>query len=492
MATVISLICWGGKTGKSVTASSVTDLVTLTNHGLRDATGLQFVSGTLPSVAGTALALNTTYYAKYIASNTFELYYDQALTTKIDLTSNGAALVLRSAYYQGLADKSRWTYGGTEYIYDSLTAWKTARAAASAFDQEVCEIGMVWTDIMAGSLILTAPAATGLVTPINGAGHNGVVGAGYSLEMANANTSVAMLRVQNCTIEGVTIYCNGVGSGVAIESPGAVVDRCIIGSTGAGTANFGVKLQGHVSTLSNCLVYGFKYGYRILHQYLQKSLVVNNTFTKNDIGVSSAYTVNVWEIFYNNISVGNTTTDWLTQPSGIVAGGNAGVSPWVTGAYSAITMETTDFVDYANNDYRPALSTSPHVDTAIAFYGIYPHDIADDERPNYNNGGAEAYDIGAYEYDHGYGPHPASTTVTFSGVNASSEIRVYNTALDELAGIETCSANQVLTWAIPTGDVRIVIIHPDYKIKEFTYASVVGTQSLPVQQERDKWYKNPI
>jgi hypothetical protein len=39
---------------------------------------------------------------------------------------------------------------------------------------------------------------------------------------------------------------------------------------------------------------------------------------------------------------------------------------------------------------------------------------------------------------------------------------------------------------------RIVIIHPDYKIKEFTYAAATGDQSLPIQQERDKWYSNPV
>ena len=88
-----------------------------------------------------------------------------------------------------------------------------------------------------------------------------------------------------------------------------------------------------------------------------------------------------------------------------------------------------------------------------------------------------------------------TTTVLFDGVNAGSEIRVYSQAGVELAGVETCSADPVLTWNVYApayNSARIVIIHPDYKIKEFTYASVVGTQSLPVQQERDKWYKNPI
>lgn len=36
MAQVFSLVCWGGANGKSVTVSNTTDLVTLTNHGLRE------------------------------------------------------------------------------------------------------------------------------------------------------------------------------------------------------------------------------------------------------------------------------------------------------------------------------------------------------------------------------------------------------------------------------------------------------------------------
>lgn len=89
-----------------------------------------------------------------------------------------------------------------------------------------------------------------------------------------------------------------------------------------------------------------------------------------------------------------------------------------------------------------------------------------------------------------------NTTVTFSGVNAGSEIRVYLSDTTEMAGVESCSADHVLIWAVyspgsPNNTVRVVIVHPDYKIKEFTYTASLGNQSIPVQQERDKWYSNP-
>lgn len=89
-----------------------------------------------------------------------------------------------------------------------------------------------------------------------------------------------------------------------------------------------------------------------------------------------------------------------------------------------------------------------------------------------------------------------STTVSFDGVHAGSEIRVQLPDLSEAAGVETCDDNHVLTWSVyasgsANNTVRIVIVHPDYKIKEFSYTSRVGAQSIPVQQEIDKWFSNP-
>ncbi|MFN4325229.1 MAG: hypothetical protein ACK4FP_05015 [Azonexus sp.] len=89
-----------------------------------------------------------------------------------------------------------------------------------------------------------------------------------------------------------------------------------------------------------------------------------------------------------------------------------------------------------------------------------------------------------------------SATVTFAGVNAGSEIRVYLSDMTEVAGVESGAADQSLSWDVyapgsPNNTVRIVIIHPSYKIKEFTYTATAGSQNIPVQQEPDKWYSNP-
>jgi len=89
-----------------------------------------------------------------------------------------------------------------------------------------------------------------------------------------------------------------------------------------------------------------------------------------------------------------------------------------------------------------------------------------------------------------------NTTVTFQGVNANSEIRIYLPDGTEAAGVELCDANHVLTWGVyspgsANNTVRVVVVHPDYKIKEFNYTAGLGNASLPIQQEPDKWYSNP-
>lgn len=89
-----------------------------------------------------------------------------------------------------------------------------------------------------------------------------------------------------------------------------------------------------------------------------------------------------------------------------------------------------------------------------------------------------------------------TTTVTFDGVVAGSEIRVYDPDLNELAGVESCTANHVLTWPVyaagsPNNNVQIKIINTAYRIKDFPYTSKVGNQSIPVQMEPDKWFSNP-
>lgn len=509
MSAVYSLVCFGGRTGKTVTISNATPaVVTLTNHGLRDGTGVVFsTTGSLP----TGVTAGTTYYAKSTASNTFNLYDTSAhaiaggATGRVATSSAGSGThTVKSAYFLGLSAGQLARYGssGSERIYDGLVAWNTARAGASALDEEICELGEAFTELVTSYLNLTAPSAVRTVTSkVNGvrsgAYHNGVVGAGYIFDCTYGSYGQIGLTKHFTTLDGFTTrttsanasYCLNVNA-VNCSVLNMIVHKDATATSGAGitmTASSG-------SVVKNCLVLGQYDGIEI-NDYVFAETVANNTFVKCVRYGVTRVSAGSWSIqgyMYNNISVGN-GTNWqgATAPTLLGGSNNAGATGNVVWGSSPVTIATTDFADYANNNFRPASSSSPQVETAALYYGALPYDIADDVRPNYMNGAAASHDIGAYEFNHGFGLEPVSTTVTFAGVNAGSEIRVYDSSGTELAGTESCSADQELTWTVPVGDVRVVIVNMDYKIKDFTYTSVAGAQSLPVQQEIDTWYVNP-
>ena len=77
MATVYSLVCFGGLSGKTVTFTDSVDVANLTNHGLRrGVTGIVFSStGSLP----TGITAGTTYYPRDGAdANKFTIYPTKA------------------------------------------------------------------------------------------------------------------------------------------------------------------------------------------------------------------------------------------------------------------------------------------------------------------------------------------------------------------------------------------------------------------------------
>lgn len=496
MATVYSLICWGGSAGKSVTASSSTDLITLTNHGLLNATGVCFKSGTLPTVAsGAALAVNTTYYAKSISSSTFELYRESSLTTKIDFTSNGSSLVMYSAYYVGLSDKSRWTTDGVERIYDGIAAWNTGRAGASSLDMEICEVGMAYDDIRTSALSINVPSGSAIITSmLNGsrsdAFHNGVHGAGYRVvSNSNAIGSILSLTKLNTTLDGVSVF-SGAGYGTHGVNIGlnagksSVINCMIIGSVTGTNSGDGISTSAQNSIISKNILCGWQRANAIT-TYTYGIIVSGNIITKNVYGFGSSNGTYTYGLYYNNISVGN-TTNWPTWPNIEDATANAGLSgeALVKGSGYRVTIATSDFANYggstisSSDDFSPALVTSPQVETGIEFFGVEYSDIVDGVRPaypgsNYNTAvtagsfvaglsytiatvgttdftaiGASTntvgvtfkatgagsgtgtatlnakIDIGAYEFDLGYGAWPATFTLTIDNVVVGSSIQL--------------------------------------------------------------------
>ena len=89
-----------------------------------------------------------------------------------------------------------------------------------------------------------------------------------------------------------------------------------------------------------------------------------------------------------------------------------------------------------------------------------------------------------------------TTNVTFSGVHAGSEIHVYLPDGTEVAGVESCAADQELAWPVYShgsvnNTVSITIIKRGLRWQKFNYASKLGAQSIPIFPQPDLGYNNP-
>ena len=515
MATVYSLVCWGGATGKTITANATTDRMTLTNHGLHNGTGVQITSGTPP----TGLALNTTYYSKSYSGNEFELYSDAALTTRMLWSDAGASLVMQSTYFLlSVPDYTR--YGGAGVsdptgarIYDGLLSWKTAYfSSIDKNDEIVCELGQAFSDVFTNALqtFATGAAKTLITSTVNGvrssAFHGGVIGAGYIAQISYIyGGNDFNINGINQVVDGFSIFFYStsynlltyVGLGTACAAINMMIGNPSAATGSPANDHVSIAVYGTLARVENSLIFGTRIGIHLTGSYcmLKNNTVVNCILPFNTLNDGSSN--GFWATAVNNVSNGGWFSTLMTELS--LATNNAGSTgtAWAigTGTRIDITDVATVFVDYANKDYR-LKAGSPLIDAGILSYGAIFSDIADAERPNYNNGGSEAFDIGCYEYDHGYGPHPASTTVTFAGVNANSEIRVYLPDGSEVAGVEDCVANQALSWPVyapgsANNTVHITILLRGFRWQKFPFVSSIGNQTLPIFQIADLGYYNP-
>ena len=452
MATVYSLVCWGGRTGKNVTLTIASPcVVTSTNHGLRNGTGLVFsTTGALP----TGITSGVTYYARYVAVNTFHLYDTEAHAKDIGSTTgrintSGTQSGTHTAKSKLMLDyfnqySGRWGDSGSERCYDGLVAWNTGRAAALSIDEEVCELGQAFDEIKSEQLSITVPCAVYTITSkINGfrteAYHGGVKTSGYALKDSGISIKLRMNRPRG-TIEGFVVEdtSSNYRYQATVQLEGFLTtskNMIVAGNVTSVSTSIGVELYGQISSVENTLVYGFYEGIS-LYQYTGNPSILNCIATKNTYGINAGNTGGAngnSASVLNTVSIGNTTLNWYANNvSNLrVATNNLGGTgeAWIYGSgtrieYTDASPFTSLFADWTNNDFRPALSTSPQVDSGVEYYGALSYDIADAERPNYNNGGAEAFDVGCYEFDHGYGNHPATATISLGNIVSGSRVLI--------------------------------------------------------------------
>jgi len=512
MATVYSLVCFGGRTGKTVTFTDAGDVVNLTNHGLRPGSGVVFsTTGALP----TGLTAGTTYYAKQGADQNKFLLYPTAAdaiagTSQVTFSGTGTGTHnVKSAWMLGLPDLSRYGTSGSERIYDGLVSWNSGRSGASAYDVEVCEIGEAFSDIITSQFTVTIPSAQNRIeTKIDGvrsaafhAGHYPkatldamVLATGYVLYNGTAwSGQLLKLARYRDTIDGFTLLNKATASisyGVDLGVQTRCY-RCII--VGAGSNATGATMRAALCEFIGNVVTGWATG--VMFGSSQPGLsVMNNIITKCTNGFSSVSSV--LGFFYNNISVGNTTSNWPTQPTALEgADMNAGLTgqAWVTGAGSRITIATTDFADHTNNDFYPASVSSPQVEVGVSPYGYPTEDLTGAFRPAYMNGGAAVVDVGPYEFDQGYGTWPANHVLTLTNVAVGSRVFIRDqddttTHFDQLAASST-----VVVTATVHGDtrdnwrirIRKASASPYYQPYETLMTATAGSSSIYVSQISD-------
>ena len=507
---VFSLVCWGGRTGKSVTASNSSGLLfASTNHGLRDGTGLVFSGTTAPG----NVTFGVTYYAKSLSANTFAIYTEAALTNRVAWSSAGSGVIAKSALMLDYFDQypGRWGDAGSERCYDGLFSWASGRAVASAVDEEVCELGQAFTEIVSSSLQITVPCAVYTITSMlagkrSEAFHAGTKTAGYCFANSTTNRKLRLTRPQG-TVEGFVIEdtSSNYRYQATLELEGFLTkgrNIIVAGNIASISTSVGVLLYGQISSIENSLVYGFYEGIS-LYQYTGSPSILNCTATKNTTGINAANTGGAngnGASVIDTISIGNTTLNWYaTNVTDLRAAtnnlGGTGEA-WIYGTGTRIEVTETSpfsalFVDWTNNDFRPASASSDSVDTGVEYYGALIYDIADAERPNYNNGGAEAFDVGCYEFDHGYGDHPITATLTLTGLSVGSDVVVRSAGTSTiLASVDQVTGS---TWEYTYGathSVDIDVIKPGLVLVPFrNLALTASDSSLPVSQQLDRNYQ---
>ena len=446
MATVYSLVCWGGRTGKTVTLTIASPcVVTSTNHGLRDGTGLVFsTTGALP----TGITAGTTYYARYLAANTVHLYDTEAhakdtgsTTGRINTSgSQSGTHIAKSklmidyfAQYPG-----RWGAAGSERCYDGLASFQSARVSnAISTVGDFCELGEEFDEYPTAKFTLNIPAYETIVAPtVNGAWtsawHGGVYGAGYRFACKPEIYDwgfVASGIYQ--TLRGFSVILTGNNcQGLSILAVLSTFRDLMIYRLSGSSGQDGIVISGVACSVDNILVAGIQGKGIAFSQYTGSACTVSNCLaTKCTTGISAPEEISKHSL-YNVMSVGN-TTNWSGKPTGLTAAANNyGIStdsPWYIGTDTSIktlTADNTTFLNYAGNDFRPASASAPQVDTATELLRGYATDISNAERPNYNNGGSEAWDGGPFEFDHGYGEHPATATISLTNVISGSRVLI--------------------------------------------------------------------
>lgn len=477
MAVEYHLITCLGRDGVSVTVAT-TGVVTLANHGMRAGHPIRMTATTFP---GGAVA-NTTYYvsATDLTTGAFKVSATNG-GAPLTFSSTGSGVKVIGEYWATLPAtdpggggnyRARYGSAGSERVFRSASEWKAAQTAlANPKIELVVEIEGAWTDLSSESLQpSTAWYNVVITSKINGifgsAYHAGVIGAGYT-----KLSTVTAVRFDggDCTVEGLELITTSTSHAVIPTGSKTTIRWCIIKSTGG----HGISQNSALHEIYGNLIHSCGGTGIPLASYNSGQKVYNNTIIGCSIGIASGGTSNVAYIV-NNVCIGN-TTNWGTLPSGGLFANNAGLSTdsvWTSSGESRVDVTSADFANYvvpvdATSDFRPAgdsvahTSSSALVDAAEQIYAsMLAFDLVNNVRPSYKNESATNWDIGAYEFDWGYGLEPLQVTIAISGMAEGSVMAVYKTSDGSTIISPTtigASGSYSITYSY-TGDTQIEVV----------------------------------
>lgn len=520
MAVVYSLVTPFGMT-TTVTVSSTNDQIELANHGMRAGQGFYFLSAstTLPQVGGVDVSTDTCYYISSTdnLSGSFKVTTNSdGSGTPLDFSSTGSSVKIVGKYWAELPTTDPGNGGNYKNRYGSSPSWtvygKLSDAATAhnaktgvAEQESVIEIEGKWDETILSGLRVSFNNITyslTITTIINGAVgsgyHGGKYNGGYVLK---SSSTVATLYVSQyrCLVCGFQVYNSSTGNGYTnVPSNLGAVTLLMIGeSTGGG----GINAITTGSIIANCLAVNSVTGF-VPNTYSNAAgtLLYNCMATGCSTGFGGAAAGWLASVI-NCVSINN-TTDWGPAPTGLCQNnaGDSGETPWTTsGKTNVNTLTTSHFVNLTNpvtasTDFAYT-SDSPLIDSGVelsffestesmAFDSVATSMLIN--RPAYNNGGSEAWDIGPFEFDRGYGPAPEVLTIS----NLTTGTRVIATRADtgtslgtavESSGTATISIGYSGTVNVEARNASGTLAYKPWT----TQISFPGTKSVIALQEVD-------
>lgn len=440
---------------------------------LRDGNPVVFTTtGALP----TGVTSGTTYYSRRVTDTTYHLYDTEAnakntgsTTGRVNTSgSQSGTHTITGGYWYNLPTtdsggggnyKNRYYYGGAYQVARSYFSWHTLRHNRKSFLTDLVgefEGKFVDTEYTyyAYSKLEGFHSIT-CTTKIKGSWgsgfHSGVPNSAYKIL-----TSYGDIIINNSSgcldiIEGMDVETTAVGTAIPIflGIAGSIARQNILKSA-CNASNYGTIFMYPGTRVSNNLILGSGTNGIITSNYSSLFEIFNNTVTGCATGIAAA--VSSTQCFViGNICYGN-TTNWSSAPTNGYFTKNAGQSdggggfiggtPWTSPEGTNVAILSGDFADYSGANYRPSGDSSAHtsssllVDTFAADFSVQEaNDLAGNPRPSYKNGSSTNWDIGAYEFDWGYGLAPEVLTIS----NLTTGTRVIATRADTGASLGTAT-----------------------------------------------------